>query len=82
MLTQGEEQAKLVAENHLRGRVEKTESVSFKSKTGVEKQTYDTGAGWPSITQAFLVATVAVIVAFAYLHLHCTTLNRGTQFPM
>ena len=82
MLTQGEEEAKLVAENHLGGRVEKTESVSFKSKTGVEKQTYDTGAGWPSITQAFLVATIAVIVAFAYLHLHCTTLNRGTQFPM
>ena len=82
MLTQDQQQAKLVAENHLRGRVEKTDSMSFKSKTGVEKQTYGRGAGWPSITQAFLVATIAVIVAIAYLHLHCTTLNRGTQFPM
>ena len=85
MLTQGQEQAKLVTENHLRGRVEKTESVSFKSKTGSGKQIYDRGAGWPlwpGITRAFLVATVAVIAAFAYLHLHCITLNRGTQFPM
>jgi len=86
MLTQGQEQSKLVTENPLRGRVEKSESASFKSKTEVEKQIYDrAGAGWPlwpGITRTFLVATVAVIAAFAYLHLHCITLNRGTQFPM
>lgn len=74
MLTQGEEEAKQMAENDWRRRV--GERQSEKSEIGkYEKE--GGGSVW-----VILMAIIAVIVAFAYLHLYCITLDRGTQFPM
>ena len=54
------------------------ERQSEKSEIGKYKK----AGGWPGGARVILVAIIAVIVAFAYLHLHCITLDRGTQFPM
>ena len=71
MLTR--EEAKEVAEHDWMG-----ERQSEKSEIGKYKKAGE----WPGGARVILVAIIAVIVAFAYLHLHCITLDRGTQFPM
>ena len=77
MLTQGQEKAKQVTESNWRGRM--GERQPKESDIGAKY----TSAGWAgSSTRVIMVATIAVIVAFTYLHLHCLTLNRATQFPM
>jgi len=50
-------------------------------KSGKSKKE-EKGGGLPGSGRVFMVAIIAVIVAFAYLHLHRITLERGTQFPM
>jgi len=81
MLTQGQDEAKQATENEWRGRMGKMQSE--KSNIGVGAKYADKkAAGLAGKARFFLVATIAVIVAFAYLHLHCLTLKRGTQFPV
>merc|ERR1712012_1055694 len=78
MLQQSQEQEKMVRQNNLSGLTREGELQS-----GAVKLKDQRGRGWLfGSARLIFFATLVVVVAFAYLHMHRLTLGRATNFPM
>jgi len=78
MLLQSQEQEEMVRQNDLSGLTREGELQS-----GAVKLKDQRGRGWLfGSARLIFFATLVVVVAFAYLHMHRLTLGRATNFPI
>ena len=78
MLLQSQEQEEMVRQNDLS---ELTREGELQS--GAVKLKDQRGRGWLfGSARLIFFATLVVVVAFAYLHMHRLTLGRATNFPI
>ena len=78
MLLQSQEQEELVRQNDLSELTRRGELQS-----GAVRLKDQRGRGWVfGSARLIFFATLVVVVAFAYLHIHRLTLGRATNFPM
>ena len=78
MLQQSQEQEKMVRQNNLSGLTREGELQS-----GAVKLKDQRGRGWLfGSARLIFFATLVVVVAFAYLHMHRLALGRATNFPI